>query len=191
MKIIYTLFIFGLSLTASGQSEFSKQTVAADPPFKLEITANLEKGHSENWDFANSAQTVVKASSMIVVAIRKTNISNYEIDKSTHAEGFYGYYYDVRDSRGNLVGPRKPNEVKLKGDGRGGHLIGTKDNVLQPGESMIGRERVDDGYDLGKPGTYTIQISQHVSNDPASEVVKSNIITVTVLPADDPPTAQQ
>jgi len=42
---------------------------------------------------------------------------------------------------------------------------------------------------MSQPGTYTIQVSAHTSNDPKSEVVKSNIITVTVLPkpeSDDP-----
>jgi hypothetical protein len=38
---------------------------------------------------------------------------------------------------------------------------------------------------------HLIQVSECVSNDPASDVVKSNIITVTVLPADDPAPTQQ
>jgi hypothetical protein len=63
--------------------------------------------------------------------------------------------------------------------------------VLRPGESKIDYAQVSDWYDMTKPGTYTIQVSAHVTNDPKSDVVKSNIITVTVLPADDPPTAQQ
>jgi len=191
MKEIYALLLLGSSLTASCQSELSKQTVADNPPFKLEITANIEKDHSLNWDFANSAQTVVKAGSMIVVAIRKTNISNNEIEKKTHTDEFCCYYYDVRDSHGNLVGPRKPSKVILKGDDRGAHLAGTQGNLLHPGESIIDRGRLDDGYDMSRPGTYTIQISAHVANDPKSEVVKSNIITVSVLPAGDPPPAQQ
>ena len=190
MKIIYALLLLvGASITVSGRSEFSKQTVAADPPFKLEITANPDKEHSNVWDFANSAQTVGKAGSMIAVAIRKTNISDHEIDKRTHTDEFCCYYYDVRDSRGNLVDLKK-FDPQLIGDGRGGHLIGTQDNLLQPGESMIDRDRVSDGYDMSQPGSYTIQVSGHITDDPRSDVVKSNIITVTVLPADDAPTAQ-
>jgi len=53
MKIVYALLLVGASLTASGQSEFSNQTVAVNPPFKLEITANLDREHSNVWDFIN------------------------------------------------------------------------------------------------------------------------------------------
>ena len=37
MNIVYALILIGASLAASGQSELSKQTEAANPPFKLEI----------------------------------------------------------------------------------------------------------------------------------------------------------
>lgn len=71
--------------------------------------------------------------------------------------------------------------MMFKGGGPG-HLIGTKDNVLQPSESNIDRGDVSQAFDMSKPGTYTIQLSQHVANDPKSDVVKSNIVTITVLP---------
>ncbi len=182
MRIVCAFLLLGASLTVAGQSEFPKQTEAVNPPFKLEITANLDKEHSNVWDFVNSAETTVKAGSMVVVAIRKTNISDHEISKSTCTGTHSSYYIDVHDSNGNLVGLRKPNEVMMIGDGHGGHLSGTKDNVLQPGESMIDRDLVGRWLDMSPPGTYTIQVSAHVTNDPKSDVVKSNIITVTVLP---------
>ncbi|MGB9407245.1 MAG: hypothetical protein WCA89_06875 [Terracidiphilus sp.] len=191
MKIVYALFLIGASLTASGQSELSKPTEAVNPPFKLEITANLDKEHSNVWDFVNSAETTVKTGSMVVVAIRKTNITDHEISKSTGAGTHSSYYIDVHDSDGNLVGLRKPNEVKMIGDDHGGHLAGTKDNVLQPGESMIDHDLVGRWLDMSAPGTYTIQVSAHISNDPKSDVVKSNIITVTVQEPDPPAAAPQ
>jgi hypothetical protein len=82
-----------------------------------------------------------------------------------------------------LVGPRKPNEVKLKGGDKGGVLQGTKDMVLQPGKSEIDYVPLASWYDMSQPGQYTIHVSAHITNDPKSDVVKSNIITVTVLPA--------
>src|SRR5579871_3683528 len=99
VKISYALLLLGISLTASGQADFPKETVTANPPFKLEITANLSKEHSNVWDFANSAQTVVKAGSLIVVAIRKTNISDHEIGKRTPTNESCCYQYDVREDR--------------------------------------------------------------------------------------------
>jgi hypothetical protein len=187
MKFIqaFLMLCASLSLTAFGQSELSLQSTAPKPPFKLEITANLDNEHSYVWDFANNAQTVVKAGSMIVVAVRKTNISDHEIAKGScvgdDASGYRcGGHYDVRDSRGKLVEPRKPR-MMFKGGGSG-HLIGTKDNVLQPSESNIERGGVSEAFDMSKPGTYTIQLSQHVANDPKSDEVKSNIVTITVLP---------
>ena len=181
MKSIYALLLLvGASIAASGQSELSKQTEVVNPPFKLEITANRNKEHSEVWDFINCAETNVRDGSMVVVAIRKTNISDHEINKLTHAGPHSSYYIDVHDSNGNLVGLRKPNEVRMVGDDHGGNLSGTKDNVLQPGESMIDHDLVGRWLAMSAPGTYTIQVSAHISDDPKSDVVKSNILTVTV-----------
>ena len=188
MKIIYaTLLLVAASVAASGQSDFSKQTEAVNPPFKLEITANREKEHSDVWDFIKCAETSVGDGSMAMVAIRKTNVSDHEISKSSRAGTHSSYYVDVHDSNGNSVGLRKPNEVRMIGDDHGGHLLGTKDNLLQPGESMIDQEHVGKWLDMSTPGTYTIQVSAHISDDPKSDVVKSNIITITVLQAESKP----
>jgi hypothetical protein len=190
MKIVSALLLIGASLTASGQSEFSKQTVGANPPFKLEITANIDKEHSEKWDFLNSAETVRNTDSIAELgfAIRKTNITDHEINKWSEAGGGA----EIRDDDGNLI---KPREFGSKpGDGLGGGeamLKGTKDMVLQPGESKVKHELIGDWYDMSRPGMYTIQVWEHVSNDPASEIVKSNIITITVLPAESKPPADE
>lgn len=194
MKTVYALLLVGVSIAASGQSEVSKQIVAVNPPFKLDITANLDKDHSELWDFAGTAVTIVKAGSIVVVAVRKTNISDHEINKGScvgnDASGYHcGGYFEVRDSRGNLVRPREPR-LMLKGGGPG-HLIGTKDNVLQPGESNIDRDHVSEAFDMSKPGTYTIQLRQNIGKDLNSDVVRSNIITVKVILAEDPQGAER
>jgi hypothetical protein len=180
------LFLFGVSLAAPAQSDVSKQNDDAKPPFTLEITANRVEEHSESWDYANSAKTVLKAGSEVVVTTRKTNISDREIPKLSGA----GQTYEIRDSGGNLIKPRPFDETR--GDGMfsaRGVIAGTKDAVLQPGESKATTGRLDIGCEtLRVPGTYTIQVSEHISDDPASPVVKSNKITITVLPADAPPT---
>lgn len=126
--------------------------------------------------------------------IRKTNISDHEINKVSDAPGASGYIFEVRDSDGNLVEYKKHNgllEGMFTTSGGENRISGTKDMVLQPGESKVNFEPLNRWYEIDKPGTYTIQVSEHVSNDPASEVAKSSVITVTVLPADDPPPTQQ
>lgn len=180
MRIVYALFLLaGASIAASGQSEFSKQTVAVNPPFTLTVAA-----YQSNFNEENTNDQVIKGGFWL--RIRKTNISDDEIIKRSHAGGSYGYYFEVRDSTGSLVGPRKPNEVKLKGDDRGAAASGTKDMMLQPGESKVDFLPLYSWFNMSAPGTYTIQALAHLTDDPASDVVKSNVLTITLV-APDPP----
>lgn len=181
MRTVYALLLVtGIFATVTSQFAVSLQLGNSKPPFTLEITANKEKGHSENWDFANNAVAVTKAGTMLVLRVRKTNTSDREIDKWSET----GQMCEVRDSRGNLIKPREFDEKRGDGlSGGEGVLRGTKDAVLQPGETKTFYAQVGNWYDeLSQPGTYTIQVSEHVSNDPASAVVKSNIVTITVTP---------
>jgi hypothetical protein len=177
MKIIYAVLLLAyFSVASLSEAQAPVQTGNAKQPFTLEISANLDKDHSNKWDFVNSAETTVKAGSMIVLAIRKTNISDREIDKWTAP----GQHSEVRDDGGNLLKPRPLDLSRPMASGGEGMLRGTKDVVLQPGESKIHDGQLSSGYDLTQPGTYTVQVSEHISNDPASPVVKSNVITITV-----------
>ena len=101
--------------------------------------------------------------------------------KRSHAGIYYGYDFEVRDSSGNLVGPRHPNELMLKSGDKGGIISGVND-VLRPGESYIDFFPIASRFNMTNPGVYTIQVSAHVSDDPNSDVAKSNILTVTVEP---------
>jgi hypothetical protein len=184
------LLLACIMLTASSRAAFSQQTGETKAPFTLEITPNHIEGDSNEWDFANSAAGTVKAGEMIMIGIRKTNNSNHEVFQIWWSLGTY----EVRDSSGNLVGIKRDDpDLLLFGEGRA-HLIGTKDNVLQPGKTNLTQDVLfngREGLDMSKPGTYTVQLLEHISNDPASKMIKSNIITITVLPADEPPPAQK
>ena len=181
MKIMCALLLLaGASVVACGQSDFSKQTIAVNPPFTLTISYN-----QQNPNIENTANQIVKGDLWVSLRIRKTNITDHEIIKRSDAGGSFGYDYDVRDSNGNLVGPKQSNNVETISGGEE-RLRGTKDMVLQPGESKIDYVPLASWFDMSKPGIYTIQVSAHITNDPASDVVKSNIITITVM-APDPP----
>lgn len=189
MKSFYVLLLLvAFSVIASGQSAISNQIGSAKLPFTLEITAELDKQHPNDWDFVNSAEKVVNVGSMIVVGIRKTNISDHEIIKWPEIGGPFGDHFEIRDSNGNVVEWKKLDNSRIGGEAR---ITGTKDMVMQPEEIRIDTAPLSTWFDMSQPGTYTIQISQHISNDPASDVVKSNIITLTVLPADDKQPAKQ
>jgi hypothetical protein len=115
MKIACGSLLLGASLTAFGQSMISKQIDAVNPPFTLTIAA-----YQSNFNEENTAEQIVKDSISISIRIRKTNISDHEILKLSYSSGVYGYHrgywLEVRDSNGNLVGPRNPN-VPTSGGG--------------------------------------------------------------------------
>jgi len=68
------------------------------------------------------------------------------------------YDYEVRDSNGNPVGPPKKSSDQLEpGDGSGVLIIGTKDMVLQPGESRIDYVPLESWFEISRPGTYTFR----------------------------------
>lgn len=174
--IIAALLLTCFSIAGVSQSGVTKDN---QPPFRLEITANGDRNHSTEWDFVNNAETAVKSGSIIEIAIRKTNLGNREISKWA----LLGQTIDVHDSSGNLLAPRPREEQRAtRGGGGQGMLRGSKDMFLQPGESSVHPSRLSDGYDLSQPGTYTVQISEHISSDPTSDLVRSNVITILVTP---------
>lgn len=157
--------------SALGQAENSRL------PFALTIGVNSTDPSQDD----TADKTVSVAKSGVTVRVRKTNITDQEIPKLGSDDGPFGCIFDVRDSNGNPTPPHKPTSQNTQGGGPV-PIIGTKDMVLQPGESTIDFAPVSEWFDLSKPGTYTIQVLQHVSSGPNSAVVKSNQITVTVTP---------
>ena len=151
-----------------GQTAAPKQAENARPPFTLTISAN-----QTNETMEDTFDQTVKIASPLVLRIRKTNISDHDIPKWTEL----WFQFDVRDSSGKPAETIKPHEQYLSG----GEDMIVGEKGLGPGEGKILFEHLS-GYKLDKPGAYTIQVSEHVSNDPASAVVKSNIITITVIP---------
>jgi hypothetical protein len=164
----------------------AQQSPAQSPsrPFTLEITPNRQPGKSFLWDFKQASAIVVRAGAIVEVAVRKRNISDHEIPKIlTTSEPFT---WIVRNARGDTIPPR--TAVSRDGWIRSGgpsFRRGTKDLYLEPSESFLIVGRMS-GYDMSLPGTYTVQVAQHVSERQNSPVIQSNIVTVTVLPAAQP-----
>jgi hypothetical protein len=134
----------------------------------------------------NQVRDTVTAGSRVLVNAVLTNKSNQDIcmldeigymyaadvrDAEGHPapETKAGFYHDLRTDLSGVLGDRM--------DGR--YLRGSLlSSTLSPSQSEIGEVNVSRLYDLDQPGTYTIVLSLT-----GSKHVKSNPVTVTVLPA--------
>jgi hypothetical protein len=176
MKIIIaSLLLAAASVVAPGQTVVSGQAEGVKPPFTLTISYNRT-----DPDLETTTAQVVKAGSWVAFRIRKTNISDQEIP--VRPQGCL-LQYDVRDSSGNPVAHKKSKD--MQGSVRGVRPAGQPE-MLQPGESKILFEAVSSWYEIDEPGTYVIQVSECISNNPESDVVKSKLLTITVVPSDPP-----
>jgi hypothetical protein len=180
-KVCKILLLFGAFVAAfsqpflaAGQSAVSQQAGAVKLPFSLTISYNRTNPLEET-----TADQTVKGGPSVAFRVRKTNTSDQEIPIRPHG---CLLQYDVRDSSGNLV-PHKKSRVES-----GSVRVGRPSEMLQPGESKVIFEDVGSGYEMDKPGTYSVQVSECVSDDSASDVVKSNVLTITVVPVSPPPT---
>lgn len=194
MRIFWSLLLMATTFVTPHQSANDSST----GEFTLEITANPQQGHSLQWDFANDSPAVMRAGTIAVVAVRKTNTSNQEILKFPFPR--MPYDWTVRNYSGDKLTLRSEDSHHCWIVSGGlGFLRGSKAMFLQPGESMVEANRMmgvgrpmsgvndscQSGFDMSQPGTYTVQVAQHISSDPNSPEIQSNIITITVLPAEN------
>jgi hypothetical protein len=153
------------------------QTENPEAPFTLTISVNPSNPSQEDM----RDKTISIAGTGVTVRIRKTNITDHAIPKPGPDNGPFGCVLDVRDRNGNPAPPHKRTGGSIVTGGPE-PIAGSNEMVLQPGASRVDYAPLSEWYNLSKPGTYTIQVSQHVSNDPNSALVKSNKITVKVTP---------
>jgi hypothetical protein len=146
----------------------------ATPPFSISIGpySNGRAGTTEDG-------LTVKVGEEVGINIVKRNTSiQREEDCTISHNSMTGlddkFQYDVRDSSGNPVGKLaiKSPEPFTMGPSHG--------CTLKPGQSQASVATMTRLYDLSRPGKYTIQVSQPVSDNPEDGVVKSNTIVVTV-----------
>ena len=124
----------------------------------------------------------IAAGKIILVNVVMKNSSSREIrcDIFKQNELDFNYQYVVLYEDGQPV-PR----IALKWP----ILSNTYGCFVAPGEATTGSGGIiSQHFDFSRPGTYTIQASRSVIVDGATETIKSNTITVTVLP---PPEASE
>jgi hypothetical protein len=169
MRSLLVLSVICVSSMATGLCQASA-TPLERSPFTITIQALDVYGRSD-------APIVVKAGQPVSINIQLTNLTNEEMN----VEGFwslgvdYTYYYDVRDTSGNLRKKRLLTDHPF--------FVGSeRDEKVAPGMSKKEKIDVDLACDIKEPGTYTIQVSRDVPGDPKHRIVKSNLVTVTLVP---------
>jgi hypothetical protein len=119
-----------------------------------------------------------KSGSEVWINVRLTNSSNSDLDMSG---GFSdttrldpNYHFDVRDEHGRPVPKRVYPHPELD--------TGSPVNrIVKPQETFTEEQRVSALYDMKRPGQYVIQVWRRASENPKDGVVKSNVITITVV----------
>jgi hypothetical protein len=135
------------------------------------------------------AHDTVKAGSPIVVKIRFKNVSDHDLVRMIRPEGaahgeLLGFPPIVRDAQGKeppltkqgrlIFGRETPEDMaSYLGISVGG-------TAMHPGEVITPEIRLSELYDMSVPGKYTVQVWHY--DDENKEKVKSNTITVTVVP---------
>lgn len=97
------------------------------------------------------------------------------------------YTFEVLDEQGRPV-PEKERMRNLRdslkpGGRRSGHGLISE---IKPGERWKEQLIFSEYYDTSRPGTYTVQLERKLPEELGKGTVKSNSITITVLPPDPP-----
>jgi hypothetical protein len=136
----------------------------------------------------------VRAGDPVYIDVSMKNISDHDVDCTINAGNALdnNYRYDIIDETGQTI-PKTPKKHPEIGDDSSIWPC-----IIKPGEtSPKTGGLVSILYDLTRPGKYTVQVSRGVwgdGNRPGTAgrgdnnqpVVKSNTITITVLPPDPP-----
>ncbi len=149
---------------------------SAKPPFTAIISVENPESQIGPGSYA------VKAGSDVFIKVHLTNSSTRKLafgyDKDSRTNVDFSHQYEIRDRNGNLAAKRKIDHQEI---GSTGH--GWPARILKPGESMdITGDFISRLFDLSQLNEYTVQLSRAVSDDPKDGMVKSNTITVTVIP---------
>ena len=131
------------------------------PPFMLTIQA---------------VPNPVKAGSELVLEISAKNVSDHDVNNSGYFTAAANYVFYITREGGNTV----PEKESLKAIRSGRRMDSLVFGTLKTGEAATESVILSDYYDFGRPGNYKIQVLRE--REPGGKGVKSNTITVTVVP---------
>jgi len=145
---------------------------ATSPSFTLSIRGGDDAG--TRYEF--------KVGSMVAITISMTNIVNHDIDYS-------GYSWHLDSSYNYLVWDEdgKPAEKIFFGD-PDRSTSSPYWSGISPGKTKTYEADLEEIYKFDRPGKYTVQVSRpdedYLDENGKPTVVKSNIITITIVAAD-------
>jgi hypothetical protein len=167
--------------------------------FLISVASVLGKGQNPSPEFTLAIQAErqsVEVGQTVVINVTRQNITDQTIDDNRTTNPME--YLTFRVSRDGVPVAETAELQKMHGRGLAPGEVQTIVTSpyfakLKPGESSHDTVEVSHYYDMSKPGTYSISALQETRPGlPEKSVsVKSNTITITVLPAGDPSAAQQ
>jgi hypothetical protein len=134
----------------------------------------------------SAPNTEVTLGGEVSIEIRQTNLSEQTIDCSAQVDSGvnYNFKYDVRDQHGTAAAKVVRAHPEL------GPAASYQGCNLPPGKSHTSGSLLSRIYQFNQPGEYTIQVSRPDTGNPGGGIVKSNTITITVLPEGERPKAK-
>jgi len=159
MRILLSLLMLGATILAYPQT--------AQQPFTLKLSA---------------VKSQVSIGDQIEIRIVMTNTSDHPIDCTrTSSNGLdRNYRYDV-----SYEGQPAPKIIRKHPEI--GEEFSTWPCIIKPGESASSAGGlISVLYDFNRPGEYTIQVERPAVFAPNNPYIKSNTITIAVLPQDTP-----
>jgi hypothetical protein len=164
-------------------------------PLVFVLVSGLSVGQSarpisrRSISLAISAKPTLKVASPLVVSITLTNISGHDMIVERMIRGS-DTLVDVRDSAGKWVPDTKAGKF-FNGHNNSADLSQLNVNDLndatvnlpvKAGKTVAWGLDVGRFYDLSKPGKYSIFIQRVDPEDPSLPGIKSNVITVSIIP---------
>jgi len=151
-----------------------------------------------------SAPAIARVGEDVRLEITVTNTSDRTVEiytASGRPDGGEAEDYnriDVRDADRKLL-PRSSSHSSERSDGAvvlHRSTLSLRPAALAPGERFHDYTALNRLFDLTKPGTYVVTVKQdvrldHAVPEPGRVTATSNTITLTVLPAEIPPSARQ
>jgi hypothetical protein len=115
----------------------------------------------------------VKIGSRIYIEITQKNLSRGSVDCFMMDMEYaidMSMIYEVKDENGIKMKQREPSVGAFKAC------------ELAAGESLSRRQMISDIFDFSHPGKYSIQVSRFSPHKSPDNLIKSNVVTLIVLP---------
>lgn len=161
MKLHTALYL--LATIPAFSSPLLAQKHPAKPPFTLVLTSKDPK---------------VSLGADVWVKIVWTNTSKVELNANLYRDPSgldFNYILDFRDNEGHTVA-KTPKSITFDAE------FGT----LKAGDSLEDDINLSRLYVVSHPGDYTLQVSRRVQKELGGGLIKSNKITITIVPPPAP-----